>query len=198
MNKDEVLIKIKDNWATLEPYCIAIYKGGSRVDPVINKPHDYDYICFVKQLQRNFLASELNKLGLSPRGSNKHKLRANKSPLDFSQFRTYPYNQITWFSYLDILMEPVFGENICPKTDIIKTHRKEFIKALSDKANELVTGKINNQKRWYHILRGIYILKNNSYEVTDVQREEINILHDLNYGWESIKEKTIKLMIDLK
>jgi hypothetical protein len=79
-------------------------------------------------------------------------------------------------------MEPVFGENICPKTDIIKTHRKEFIKALSNKVTELTTGKINNQKRWYHILRGIYILKNNSYEVTELQRKEINILHDLDYG----------------
>ena len=34
----------------------------------------------------------------------------------------------------------------------------------------------------YHILRGIYILMNNSYEVTKEQKREINILHDVTDG----------------
>jgi hypothetical protein len=61
----------------------------------------------------------------------------------------------------------------------------------------LVNGKIKNQKRWYHILRGTYILINNSYEVDSRQREEINILHDLSEGWETIRDKTISLLTNL-
>jgi hypothetical protein len=79
-------------------------------------------------------------------------------------------------------MEKLIGENVCPKTDIINKHRNEFKQALLDKMSALVNGKIKNQKRWYHILRGTYILINNSYEVGSRQREEINILHDLSDG----------------
>jgi hypothetical protein len=61
----------------------------------------------------------------------------------------------------------------------------------------LINGKIKNQKRWYHILRGTYILINNSYEVDSRQREEINILHDLSDGWETIRDKTISLLTNL-
>jgi hypothetical protein len=39
---------------------------------------------------------------------------------------------------------------------------------------------------------------NNSYEVTEEQRKEINILHDLSHGWEEIKDKTINLLKNLK
>jgi hypothetical protein len=58
----------------------------------------------------------------------------------------------------------------------------------------LQTGRIKNQKRWYHLLRGIYILINNSYEVSDEQKKEINILHQLANGWEAIRDKTITLI----
>jgi hypothetical protein len=39
---------------------------------------------------------------------------------------------------------------------------------------------------------------NNSYEVTDEQRKEINILHDLSDGWEDVRDKTIKLIYAFK
>jgi hypothetical protein len=113
---------------------------------------------------------------------------------DFSQIRVVPYTQITWFSYLDSLMTKVMGEDVCPKTDIISEHRAEFIECLKTKAKELIDGKILNQKRWYHLLRGVYILQNNSYEVTEEQRREINILHDLTTGYEQVRNKTIKLI----
>ena len=160
--------KLAENWELISEYCIAIYKGGSRVDPVINNPHDYDYICFAKTLQRHHLLRKLHKLGLSIAGS-KHKKRSatnlnqNLVDADFSQVRAYPYTQITWFSYLDILMEKAIGEDVCPKTDIITEHRSEFLLALKQKMNLLVRGVIKNQKRWYHLLRGAYILQNNSY-----------------------------------
>lgn len=95
-------------------------------------------------------------------------------------------------------MELAIGEDICPKTDVIYEHRQEFINCLQEKADQLLNGKIKNQKRWYHLLRGVYILMNYSYEVTDEQRREINILHDLGEGWEIARDKTIDLVQKVK
>ena len=191
INIDSIFSKIKD-------YCAAVYYGGSRVDPVINNPHDYDYICFADRLQFQKLNKCLikNKLKATWSTNNKQKEISNKDTLllDFSQIRGYPYTQITWFSYLDVLMIKAVGEDVCPKTDIINEHRAEFIICLKEKTEALRTNKIQNQKRWYHILRGVYIVMNNSYEVTPEQRVEINILHDMSEGFEVVRDKTIELV----
>ena len=195
-------MNIESIFTILAPYCSAIYYGGSRVDPIINNPHDYDYICFAKQHHRYGLVQCLRKHKLRAALSTKLRQLTPPTPeestetnlIDFSQIRVFPYTQITWFSYLDSLMIKVTGEDICPKTDIINEHRVEFLKCLREKADLLLAGTMRNQKRWYHILRGIYILMNNSYDVTDQQRQEINMLHDLSDGWESIRDKTAKLL----
>lgn len=193
--------KAKQVFSTVADYCSAIYYGGSRVDPVIDNPHDYDYICFAKPLQRYNLVCQLRKNRLRVGRSICKNARQSNLCLatqDFSQIRVYPYTAITWFSYLDVLMEHLIGEEVCPKTDVIHQHRDEFINCLQQKMQDLLSGKLRNQKRWYHILRGAYILINNSYEVTTEQRYEINILHDLTEGWETVRDKTIKLVQTLK
>lgn len=191
--------KIKSVFSKINEYCDAVYYGGSNVDSIINTPHDYDYICFAKPLCRHFLLSELKTLGFKTFGSTKTKeSNLDLDLTDFSQVRVYPYTQIDWFSYLDILMIKVIGEDVCPKTDVIHEHRKEFFEDLHKKMLKLSSGEIKNQKRWYHLLRGIYILINNSYEVSSKQREEINILHDLSEGWEQFRDKTITLIKEFK
>jgi hypothetical protein len=193
--------------------CVAVYYGGSRVDPVIDHPHDYDYICFAKRFRAQRLRQKLAALKLTKAGSHRiHKkdkavqiqtrttglntsVTETNLDYDFSQIRGLPYDQITWFSYLDYLMIPIAGKDLNLKSiDIINEHRAEFIKCLKEKATDLTSGRMLNQKRWYHILRGIYILINNSYEVTPDQRREINILHDLAPGYEQIRDKTIELL----
>ena len=198
---------LKKNWSTLNKYCVAIYEGGSRVDPAINNPHDFDYISFAKKHCRNFVQQSLANLGLQIKGqwSRFEKLNTkqkekwlSKDHADFSQVRVIPYDSITWFSYLDILMIHIIGEDICPKTDVIYEHRAEFLAKLKEKMNDLLSGKMKNNKRWYHLLRGAYILLNNSYEVTSEQKQEINILHDLAEGWEQVRDKTIDILNNLK
>lgn len=192
----DAMTEVSDHFKELSEHCYAVYQGGSRVDSVINNPNDYDYIWFTKPLHRQFLFNKLRRLGLRVRGS--HRPTTEKHYLDCSQVRIYPYTQIDWFSYLDILMVKFVGEDVCPQTDIIVEHRVEFLTDLKIKAESLQKGKMKNQKRWYHILRGIYILLNNSYEVTDEQRREINILHDLAPGWEQVRDKTIQLLTNLE
>lgn len=192
--------KIDYIYSLLGDSCVAIYYGGSRVDPVIENPHDYDYICFSKRLHYQKASHILTKYKFRKSMSrlNKPQEVLTVDGKDFSQIRAYPYTKITWFSYLDPLMVKVIGEDVCPKTDIIKEHRQEFADCLIKKAQELIDGRIKNQKRWYHILRGFYILLNNSYDVTPEQRVEINILHDLAPGYEKVISKTIKLFEDFK
>lgn len=193
---------ILNKYPRIKDYTRAIYKGGSSVDPVLNNPHDCDYIWFATTRRKSNLLIYLRDLGFLKNSSNSKittcKQGEKEYHLDFSQVRGEPYTQITWFSYLDVLMEKVVGEDCCPKTDIITTHRLEFYKCLYEKMIELQNGRIKNQKRWYHLLRGIYILINNSYEVTKEQKREINILHQLATGWESIRDKTIDLITNFK
>ena len=194
-------VDINNIFSIVSDYCNAIYYGGSRVDPVISNPHDYDYICFAKHLHRQSLIRCLYKNNLKQKhyiNNCKKACTLDKPDYDFSQIRVYPYTQITWFSYLDILMIKVVGEDVCPKTDIINEHREEFIGCLKTKMDSLLHGKIHNQKRWYHLLRGAYILINNSYEVTPEQKAEINMLHDLSEGWEKVRDKTIELINTLQ
>lgn len=189
------MTNIESIFSLINDSCLAIYYGGSRVDPVIDNPHDYDYICFSKRLHAQSLMRSLIKHKFrSARSTNKKQNKVILNLNDFSQIRKYPYTQITWFSYLDPLMIKIIGEDICPKTDIIHEHRTAFISCLKEKANDLICGKMQNQKRWYHILRGVYILINNSYEVTPEQRAEINILHDTSSGYEKVRDKTIELL----
>ena len=187
-----------NTFSGLSPDCIAIYRGGSRVDPVIDHPHDYDYICFAAPLHRHFLLNKLYKLGFRKIASNNKCVSKGDNIVDLSQTRVSPYSRITWLSYLDVLMQKVVGEDVCPQTDVIYEHRQEFFNCIYEKMNLLLDNTIKNQKRWYHLLRGIYILINNSYEVSSEQKLEINILHDLADGWEKIKNKTIQLIQDFK
>lgn len=176
--------------------CNAIYLGGSRIDPVIDNPHDYDFICFAKPLKMHILPDQLEQLGFPQQdGTDRTRL---KTLLDMTQIRQYPYNEIDWFSYLDHLMIKVVGDDVCPDTDIIREHRQEFLADLKQKTENLLTEWCTYPKRWYHILRGVYILMNNSYEVTEEQKKEINILHDLTPGWEGIVLKTVNLLAQLK
>ena len=43
-------------------------------------------------------------------------------------------------------------------------------------------------KRLYHILCGIYMIENNSYELTEEQIKNVNIAHDKTDGWEELYE----------
>ena len=187
---------VEANFKYIEDCCAAVYLGGSRVDPVIKNPHDYDYICFAEESMLHILIEKLETLGYPQQdGTKKTK---PKTLLDMSQIRAYPYTDIDWFSYLDPLMINVIGKKVCPKTDIIKEYRTEFLEDIKIRANLLLTRWCDYPKRWYHILRGVYILMNNSYEVTEEQKKEINILHDLTPGWEVVVLKTVNLLAQLK
>lgn len=169
----------------LQPYCIAIYLGGSRCSPYIKNPHDIDFICFADKpidmchirrlLHFYFLDNPVDEL------------------CDFIQVRCKQREEFAYGSYNNRLMKKLVGEDINFKVDIIRKDRAQYIKILKETINKLDKGIIGNQKRWYQVLYGYFIVLNRSYELTPEQVEIINIVHDQQKGWEKYKINAAQL-----
>ena len=173
----------------LQPYCIAIYLGGSACEDIIENIHDIDFICFSAQPREMCnIRQKLYKY------LTKHPLANN---FDFIQVRNKQNEEHAYGSYINKKMLRLIGEEIEFNFDVIDTNRREYVQVLQKAAKQLQTNLLLNQKRWYQIYRGLCILLNNSYEVTEEQKREINILHDLSKGWEEIRDKTITLLNSL-
>lgn len=172
-----------------QPYCIAVYLGGSLCENIIDNPHDIDFICFSE------LSSEKYPLGWKIQAFLKENPLVEEC--DFVQIRTKQKEEHSYGSYINKRMIKLVGEDINFTFDVINKNRSEYIQILKDTVEKLLTGKIKNQKRWYQLLRGSYILINNSYEISKEQKNEINILHDLSDGWESLRDKTIEIINNL-
>lgn len=174
----------------LQPYCIAIYLGGSLCENIIENAHDVDFICFSdKPVDMCHI-----RIGLHFYQKN-HQLPTN---YDFIQVRTKQKEEHAYGSYINKKMIKLVGQDIDFTFDVIKTDRQEYIQILNETVDKLLSKKIRNQKRWYQILRGVYVLLNHSYDLTDEQKKEINILHDLTEGWKDIRNKTIQLVRNIK
>lgn len=174
----------------LQPYCVSIYLGGSLCEKIIEKPHDIDLICF------SCTPREMYNIKW---GIQKFlKIHSIYSSFDLIQVRNKQQEERSYGSYINKKMIKLIGEDVDFKFDVINNNRGEYIQILKDSVEKILSGKINNQKRWYQIYRGICILLNNSYDLTEEQKIEINILHDLSDGWEKIKLKTINILNSIK
>ena len=163
----------------LQPYCIAIYLGGSLCDGIIKNTHDVDFICFSdKPVDMCHIRRLLHLY------QQKNNIPEN---FDFIQVRTKQREEHAYGSYINKRMIKLIGEDLTFDFDVIKTHREEYKTILIDTINKLDNKRISNQKRWYQVLRGYYIMKNNSYELTKEEINIINIVHDQEEGWEQYK-----------
>lgn len=179
MNSKDIKELAEHLFEYLQPYCIAIYLGGSLCEGLIKNPHDVDFICFsdkpvdmchIRRLL--FFYQKYNKL---------------PECIDVLQVRTKQKEEHDYGSYINKKMIKIIGEDITFDFDVINTHREEYKNILVDTIEKLDNKKIKNQKRWYQILRGYYILKNNSYDLTEEEINIINIVHDQIDGWEQYK-----------
>jgi len=185
MISQEIKDLAKRIYDACQPYCISIYYGGSRVNKYIKNPGDYDFILFGRTPEdmchiRRVLFRYLNK------NSDIHYIN------DFSQVRNKEIEEHSYGSYINNMMIKLVGEDIEFKFDIIDKNREEYKQILKETIVKLNEGKIKNQKRWYQIYQGLCIMNNNSYELTEKQIKNINILHDKKEGSKEIIEE-IKL-----
>ena len=178
----------------LQPYVIAIYLGGSSVDKYIKNKGDVDYIIFVKKASDKPIVQSLINfiLGLKINEFNKVDNQ------DFMNIRTLEKEEKEYGSYINKMMIKLVGQTIKFEYDVIDKDREDYIKKLKAKILDLTKNRWKNQKRWYQILRGIYIVKNKTYKLTKEQAENINKFHDLNFKEEEIYEIIYKEFNDIK
>ena len=163
----------------LQPHCKSIYLGGSICEGIIQNVHDIDLIFFGrKPIDMCYIRRELFFY------MQKHPI---DKKYDCIQVRNMANEEHSYGSYINKKMILLIGEPINFQFDVINLHREEYKHILIETINKLNIKKIKNQKRWYQIVRGFYILKNNSYELSDKEKEIINIIHDQLPGWEQYK-----------
>ena len=142
-----------------KPWLISVVKKGSSVLPWIKNPRDKDYIFYVTD---NTCSERLVEV---------HKLQPKE---ECWLFDTFDNCHARVYSYQDNFSVPIYGTNF-PQFDIFKNKEQYKQRLVSHGLNKTFNSRY---KGWYHILTGIYMLNNGSYDLTPEQAENVRLCHD--------------------
>ena len=198
--KNEIIRLIQDFYSIREDEIECIFLGGSACLPYIDTPHDYDiYIVYKDYCEEECYLRFFKK--------EREELQAliqeyEPDAVVIPQYKVCLQNWLGEEIDVPIRLEqrsklPTYAY-LCPHFDIIigsdtigiknfnvlsNDNNQRFIDALQGYKQKL----INDTQRFgyipkyiYHLLTGIYMLKNNSYELTQEQIANINLAHDGN------------------
>lgn len=179
MTIEEIKEIANDVFAYLQPYCIAIYLGGSSCQDFITNKGDIDFICFS---EKPVDMCHIRRLLYFYQ--KKHEL---PKECDFIQVRNATNEERSYGSYINKEMMKLVGKDIEFKFDVVKSNREEYANVLAQTIEKLDSGKIRNQKRWYQVLRGYLILKKKTYRLNKSEKAMLNEVHDQVEGWERHK-----------
>lgn len=169
MEFNEIQQKANNVYNLFRPLIKAIYYGGSRVVSYIQHPHDYDFIMFANNMQ------DCLKLRIY---FNKYK-KAHPDLFDekecWLQIRPADKTEYKSWSYLYNNMILLCGTSIQFEFDPINniTHKNKYIKVLKENITQNL-----NRKRIYHFYRGYLLVTKGTYDLTEEEIENLNILHD--------------------
>lgn len=139
LNVNQIKQTAEEVYNYLQPYCIAIYLGGSMCEGIIKKTHDIDFVCFSdKPVDMSYI-----RMGLYFYQKT-HNLPEN---YDFIQVRTKQREEHAYGSYINKKMIKLVGEDIDFNFDVINKDREEYIKILQETVEKILSNKIRNQKR---------------------------------------------------
>lgn len=141
-----------------KPWLISVVKTGSSILPWIDEPRDTDYRFYVTNNTLSKKMAELYKC-------KPHKECWLIDVIDQPKMRL--------FSYQNHFLVPVYGEYL-PTYDVLE-HIPEYKTVLIKHGLDKEFEPFN--KYWYHILTGIYIIQNNSYELTEEQAKNVHMCH---------------------
>jgi len=180
--------------------CEAIYLGGSRVNGVIANPHETDFVLVFDAKDRLELR---RKTRIAHKAIREYAKREGinvvtsinyydvKSPdcVDAIQSRSSrvmldalgnPVDEHDQGSYVDRQMILLAGKPSMPDYDVLGKDRDNYVCHLKRAVRLLQAGsKRISEKRWYQVCIGTCMLENGSYELTDQQKHEANVLHDM-------------------
>ena len=172
-----VVTKIIEILRPFNEYIWYVKYGGSRRFSFINNPSDYDIIVICKNLEDKHICVRSFYKQYSV-----EELR-QQYKIDF-HFILQEWEDIF------MLMYPLSHKNIIYKTveysfkeknlnDVLKQKQQVFILYKEKIKRALLRSPIHYKyKMWYEIYSTLCIYKNNSFQLTEEQIENINILHD--------------------
>lgn len=202
MINNEIKQFLQDYYEARKDVVEFIFLGGSGCLPYINSPHDLDIYVVYKKYDSNIIRygyrqerqeiqdtlknfdsrvviirQSLNTLNFWKTGNAEGNVTCVVLPTYVYQTRNYEI--IAGEDSIDIKKYSVLKH----KTKFKET-LKNYMPTIIDRYTE--TGEIH--KSIYHILTGLYILSNNSYDLTEEQIQNINDAHDGNctlelYNW---------------
>ena len=179
MIRDDIIKTAEEVYKYLQPFCIAIYLGGSHCQDYIKNKGDVDFICFADK--------PVDMCHIRRLIYFYYKHHNVSDEYDFIQIRTKQKEEHSYGSYINKEMIKLIGKDINFTFDVIDKNRVEYVEILKKTIDRLDKGQIKNQKRWYQILRGYYILKNNSYDLTQEEIDILNKVHDQEENWQHYK-----------
>ena len=137
-------------------FAISAYLCGGSL--ILKNPNDTDVVLFFKNGE-----DRINAIKKAPHdtGYNLHFAVDNNKPF--------------LGCYGVQLMKKLYGEEEPLKLDIFDEKTKVEYKELLIKYAKLLQ---DNSKKWYHILTAVYMYENNSYELTENQKNIIQEVHD--------------------
>lgn len=149
----------KDVLDTYKPWLISVAKTGSSTLPWIENPRDVDYIFYVTENQNT---------------EKMLKLYSKKPYKECWLIDELGQQDMRIYAYEYHFLEPIYGEDF-PTYDVLK-HIPEYKEMLINQGLECDFEPL--RKAWYHILTGIYLIQNNSYELTEEQIQNVRLCHD--------------------
>lgn len=193
----------------LGPLCKAVYLGGSRVLGFIDGCHDVDIICFYDSSDGQFawpsqyiasLRANVMRLAAETGGNalNKIVLDADTGvAYDLAQLRDMANEEREYGSYVNRLMVKLAGEDVEFGFDILGKDRGYYADKLRETVCRLCDPQYPlNQKRWYQVCVGTCMLENGSYDLTDMQKEDANVLHGMEPETAERRERLKADLID--
>lgn len=170
--KDEITDLLLNFWENHKSNLIAILLGGSSVSPFINNPHDIDIIIIWK--------TSADRRDNLPESKQLYKkihqidIKCNCLQHYMEQYNDVFKNIWTVYAYLYQYHCIIAGEPFVILNNFnILLHPDKAIETI------LYVKELMHNKKWfYHVLTTLYILENNSYELTTQQIQNINIVHD--------------------
>jgi hypothetical protein len=151
MLSKEILDKYK-------PWLVSVARTGSTVLPWINDSRDTDYVFYVTDIR-----DVKKRLAIQKKRPHNECWLIDEFGSQDMRIYAYEYH----------FLKPVYGEEF-PTYDVLE-HIPEYKELLVDYALDCEYNPM--RKCWYHVLTGVYLIQNNSYELTEEQASNVRLCH---------------------
>ena len=161
---------IQNIYNTVKNYCKCIYIAGSKASSYINNPEDTDVVIVCNDTNDKIKTLKLLHTTCK---ETKTTLKDNYNIVIIVS-TVEKELQCREYCYQDYIM--LFGDTTFQPFHDILNNVEDYKAALRELHDRICEAP---NKKLYRLLTGIYILQNNSYQLTQEQIANINLCHDM-------------------